>query len=893
MTKKQTKTPPKKKTTPTKKASPLSGLTQAQAHDRLEKYGLNALAVQNTDPWWKILYRQFADLLQIVLLVAAGISFFTGHMEDAIVIAAIIFLNSGIGFFQEFRTEQTLQAFKKMIKPDIRVRRAGKEYMISTEQLVPGDIVVLSEGDKIPADGILREAHSVKIEEAALTGESVPVEKHEDAEVFMGTSLVRGSAVMEVTATGMDTKFGEIARLAVETKAAKSPLQKELDSIGVFVTKVTVVICTIIFVGNALRGDDLRESLIFALSVAIASVPQGLPTAVTVALALGATALVKKKAIVKRLSSVETLGAVTTICSDKTGTLTKNEMTVREVYLADRAIYEVSGVGYDPRSGAIKFVGGNPTSTKGGNDDLLARVMEICTQCNEAKLQKKDGRYLVLGDPTEGALLTLAQKHGTDFPEAIDEIFPFDSERKMMSVLSGGNVLTKGSPDQLLEKCTHWWDGKKKHPLDKEKLERIRSHYSRMADRAMRVLAFAYRPVGKTAPTDASEAEKGLIYVGLVGMVDPPREEVYDAVKKCKKAGIRIVVITGDYGLTAQAVAQELGIVQTDNVRVFTGKETKDISDAELTKILKDHNQSVIFARSLPDQKMRVVSLLQKSGEVVAMTGDGVNDAPALKKADIGIAMGIAGTEVSKEAAVVVLTNDSFASIVTAVEEGRRIYANLKKFIWFIFSSNIGELVAILLSLILQTPPPLTAILILCVDMGTDILPSVALGVDTAEKDNMSRPPRDPKSKIMSRAFIIDYFIFGILMGIAATGCFLYSIYSDGWQPGLEGFDFSHGYTVTFMTIVLAQLMNTFSARSVKKSLFAMNPFENSFMLVAIGFSFLLLLAIVYTPLMNQWLSTAPMNTHDWLVCIAASMLPHLYVEIRKALIRNNMVAEF
>ena len=868
------------------------GLTKTEIKKLLEKYGTNELVAESKHKWYHILFSQFADLLVVILIVSAVISFLMGpeHISDAFVILGIVILNAGIGFFQEFRTEKTLEALQKMVHPEIRVLRAGKESLIETKYLVPGDIVILGEGDKIPADGILLEAHSLRIEESALTGESLPVDKKADNEVFMGTSVARGSGVFEVKSTGMSTKFGEIARLTTSTKKLKSPLQIELERIGVFVAKLTGVICVVLFGLGILRGSSLSESLLFSVSVAIAAVPEGLNTTIVIALALGATVLARKKAVVKKLSSVETLGAVTTICSDKTGTLTKNEMTVREIYLADRSIFNVSGVGYNPFSGKITHIGGGK-----GRNTLKQKILEICAWCNEAKLINEKNKYKILGDPTEGALLTLVKKSNLDpenkkfqipIDDKYDEIFPFDSDRKMMSIVIHDRVMVKGSPDQVLEKCTKWSDGKNLYDLDNDKREKIKAHYTRMAENALRVLAFAEKETNETKNLDQEKTESDLVFVGLVGMIDPPRDEVADAVVKCETAGIRIIVITGDYGVTAQAIARELGIVKGDDVRILTGEEVINISDEDLKELLKDKTKSIIFARSLPAQKMRIVEILQSQGEIVAMTGDGVNDAPALKKSNIGIAMGITGTEVSKEAATMILLNDSFASIVTAIEEGRRIYENLKKFVWFIFACNIGELVLIFAAILFAFPLPLTAILILCVDLGTDILPAIALGVDNPEKNLMHNPPRNTNKKLMDKLFVKDFLIVGSVIGASITVAFLYTIHQDlGWWFG-DSLDISveHGMTVAFTSLVLVQLINAFSARSFTQSIFKQNPLTNHFLLIAILTSILMVLCIIYIPFLNNILHTTPLIPKDWLVIVIASIIPLIVVEIRKYL---------
>ncbi|RKW21130.1 HAD family hydrolase, partial [Candidatus Gracilibacteria bacterium] len=627
-----------------------SGITKQEAEKKLKEYGFNQLKAKKKNPWWKLLLQQFSDTLVIILVVAAIITFFQGEVVDATVILVIIILNAGIGFFQEFKTEKTLEALQGMVHPEARVIRDGEEKLIDVKNIVPDDIIILAEGDKIPADGVLLETHSLQISEAALTGESVPVKKKEEDKVFMGTSLVKGSGIMKVTSTGDKTEIGNIAKLAVETENVLSPLQKELKDIGKFVLKITLVICAIIFIILYFRDGEAIHGFMYAVSVAISAVPEGLPTTITIALALGATVLSKRNVIIKKLPSVETLGAVTTICSDKTGTLTRNEMTVREINTPDGQSINIVGEGYDPKNGSFS---GN------ANDPDIKMLVEIAYKCNDAKLVKNEIGYSLLGDPTEGALLTMGEKiiPGTlDSEKNIENVFPFDSDRKMMSVISNKKVLVKGSPDSILENSTKiMLDGEIRDITEEDK-KRIHEKYMEMAKKALRVLAFAYRDIeeGEKIQED-KDAEKNLVYIGLTGMIDPPRDEVKDAVAVAQKAGIRTIVITGDFGLTAGAIAEELGMIgPNDTNNIFTGEEIQAFSDGELKNILKQR-KSLIFARTMPSDKMRIVSLLQDLGEVVAMTGDGVNDAPALKKADIGIAMGITGTEVSKESATMIL----------------------------------------------------------------------------------------------------------------------------------------------------------------------------------------------------------------------------------------------
>lgn len=869
----------------------MKGLTTQQTLDLQKQYGLNELTQKNKKPWFVMLINQFKDVLIIILIIAAIISAFH-DITEAVVIAVIVVLNGAVGFFQEFRTEKTLDALNKMISPSVRAFRDGVEQMVETRFLVPGDIVILGEGDKIPADGKLVTANNIRIEESALTGESIPVERKVNQEIFMGTSLVRGSGTMEVIYTGGLTKFGEIARLTTDVEKTESPIQKELSSIGIFVAKMTGIISGILLVVHVLRNmsestsllTTIIEGFVFAVSVAIAAVPEGLPTTITVALALGASVLAKKNAIIKKLSSAETLGTVSTICSDKTGTLTKNEMTVRTVISSDNQIIHLDGVGYNPADGGI--VGEMKDSRE------FLRIADIAYYCNEAKLVDDSEGYSILGDPTEAALLTMAEKiYDCECDDRVsyvqEAIFPFDSERKLMSVVATDTyeksfVFVKGSPDHVLAKCTKYWDGTMSVDLTPIVRAEIQKHYDELAGDALRVLATAYKPATEH-PETIEHAESELIFVGLVGMIDPPREDVKNAIIQTKKAGIRTIVITGDYGKTAGVIAEELGIVDAGKYRIITGAELDTISDIDLANILNDRDHSVLFARSLPAQKMRIVEALQKNGEVVAMTGDGVNDAPALKRADIGVAMGITGTEVSKEAATLILLDDSFSTIVRAVEEGRRIYDNLKKFVLYTLSSNVGELIVIFISILSGIPMILTAILILTVNLGTDILPAIALGVDPADSDVMKRNPRDPNSRVLNSKFLQRLFVTGGIIGFSVIAAFIYTLISDGWVWG-SGFDsetLKHGQTLAFATLVIIQLLNSFSVKSINP-ITIKQVFNNHFHFVAILVSMVIVLLVVYLPFMNRVLGTMPLYNQDWVIIGIASIVPIVIFEVSK-----------
>ena len=850
-----------------------TGLSSTEAINLLAKNGKNTLTEAHKTKWYEMLIRQYTELMSAILLIAGVLSFLLDDVEGGAVILFIVALNGVIGFIQEWRTEKTLEALKKMVKPQIRVIRDSKEQMIATEELVIGDIVVLQEGDRIPADGVMKTVNTLKIDEAALTGESLPVDKYADDTVFMGSAVVKGSGILEISSTGMNTKFGEIARLATTTETTLSPLQREVLNIGTFVLKLTGVLCTLLFILEIATGGTFLKSLMFSISVALGAIPEGLQTTLTIALALGAQVLARRNAVMKRLTSVETLGAVSTICSDKTGTLTKNEMTVRELYTASDAYYTVSGVGYNPSLGSVKI------ETHSDMTNHLELINKACVYCNEAKLVETNGIYTVLGDPTEGALIVLSEKDGMPLVKPYNgnkTVFPFDSDRKMMSVIIDKEQYTKGSPDQILEKCDMT-------DSDKNKVLEV---YHTMANKALRVLAIAYKQYNDSTslPTNEDDAECHMQFIGLIGMMDPARDDAKDAIHEAHNAGIRVIMITGDGALTARAVASDLGLVYNNNEVIIEGVDIEKMSDIELTNVLSDRSRQVIFARALPIQKRRIVDILQSQGEIVAMTGDGVNDAPALKKADIGIAMGITGTEVSKEAAVMVLEDDSFATIIRAVKEGRRIYENLKKMMFFIFSCNLAELTTIFAAYFMGFPMMLTAILILCIDLGTDILPAVALSVDSAESNVMKRPPRPINKRILERPFIIEFAITGIIIGRSVIAVYVYKLYMMGM---LNAEHTLHSYipeaaSVGFTTLVLVQLLMMFSNRSFSKPFYT-RPIKDNWMLIISPITSLLMVFIMlYTSFLNDILGTYPISINDWILVIIASMVPFIIREIWK-----------
>lgn len=924
------------------------GLTSTQAVERNKKLGPNLIVGKKRAPLILLFLEEFKDLMVIILIFAAIFASIAGEYVDALIILFIVFLNAAIGFIQKYKAEKAIEALRKLIAPKAKVIRDGIAKEIDAKELVTGDILILDEGDSVTADAILFEINELEAQESALTGESIPVQKllYDDEStkgtsseienmVFMGTTVTHGSGKAIVASIGMSTQMGKIAQLTTETKKDLSPLQKELLAIGVFVGKVAFVISAILLGVGLFQGKQFVETLLFATSVAVAAVPEGLPATITIALAIGVQRLAQKNAIVKQLSSVETLGSTTVICSDKTGTLTKNEMTVKEIYFDE---YEVSvrGVGYNPL-GSIHIERNDvPCVTIGqengmyedyehqrqdlqklsSNDPQLYKSLETfmiaAGICNNAGLVQEDQKtWKVVGDPTEGALLTMVEKSGLDvelLKKEFEEVYeiPFDSTRKRMTVIVKDSrsdkllAFTKGAPDSVLENCTQVIFNGRVMKIDKDSKQGFLKENEAMAKRALRGLGFAYREITadelnefqQTKKFTKEQIEKKLIFLGLVGMIDPPRPEVKEAVETAHKAGMRTYIITGDHGLTAEAIGKQLGIInEKKKYIILTGEKLNELNDKDLSEHLKDKKLDIIFARVSPEHKLRIVRLLKEAGEIVAVTGDGVNDAPALKRSDIGIAMGITGTDVSKEASNMVLADDSYATIVTAIKEGRTIYDNLKKFVFYIFSSNIGEVLTVFAAILLGLHAPLTAILILCINLGTDVLPAVALGVDPSEPGIMDKPPRSPKARIMNKDFIFRYTYIGIFIGIIVMVVYIWTLYRYGWSWGQplsdESITFLKGSSIAFVLLVTLQMVNVFNSRSETLSVFKLGLFTNKYLLGAIVLSMLLTIGIVQIPFLQQYLHTTGLDVIDWVIVIASSFIILIVEEIRKTYMRR------
>ncbi len=833
------------------------GLTDTEARKRIAKYGPNEIKKEHSISPWKLFLAQFKSFIIVILILAVIVSSFLGEWLDAIVIFVILVLNAVMGFIQEFKAEKSIEALKKMAGFQAVVLRDGKEKKIDARNIVPGDILILETGEKIPADARLIEAINLKVQEGALTGESVSVEKNTKKlspgltlgdqinMIFSGTIITNGRGKAVVTSTGMKTQIGRIAGMIEEAKTESTHLQKKLAQLGKWLGIATLAICAVVFGTGVLRGGAVADMFLAAVSLAVAAIPEGLPAVITIALGIGVQKMVRKNALVRKLPSVETLGSVTVICSDKTGTLTHNQMTVTNVF-TDKRDFPVTGSGYEPK-GVIK---GNP-------EKLIFRIGALC---NDSRLTHGKVGWGVIGDPTEGCLLTVARKNGVDetilqdrFPR-VDEL-GFDSSRKMMTTFHKVNgkltSYTKGAPDIILNNCDRLLHNRKIRKMTAKDRKLIKEQIASYSSRALRVLGFSYNQ-GRKKP----DAEKDMIFVGLQAMIDPPREEVKEAIAKCDTAGIRVVMITGDHLVTAKAIAKQLGI---------TGKaiEGKDIGTINLGKEVNDIG---VFARVNPEHKLKIVEALKKQGHIVAMTGDGVNDAPALKRADIGIAMGITGTDVAKEASAMILTDDNFASIVSAIEEGRNIYDNIKKFVNYLLSSNMGEVLLLFVAMLIGFKTgdgtvvlPLLAIHILWVNLVTDGLPALALGVDPADPKIMTRKPRNPKEHIISKNMTWNIIVIGVM--VAAGVLFEFN---RALPNGVM-----HAQTIALTLLVVLEIVRLEMIRSQYNTGFFSNKYLTWALLIVLG----LQLLITYTPI-NRIFHLVPLSFVDWawIVMISAAL---------------------
>ena len=869
------------------------GLSGEEAARRLAEFGPNTLREAKGTPAWKMLLAQFTSLLIIILLIAAAVSAFLGEIIDAAVISAIVAISAGVGFLQEWRAEQAIAALKRMAAPQADVIRAGEHVRIPSVEVVPGDVLVLQTGDRIPADCRIFEAVSLKVEEAALTGESAPVRKTTPAlprpEVglgdrvnlgYMATVITYGRGRGVAVATGMATEFGRIAKLIQEQPAEKTPLEARLDTIGRGLALIALVACA----GGAglgiAKGYPVLDMFLWGVSLAVAAVPEALPAVVTGALAIGANRMAKRHAVVKRLPAVETLGGTTVICTDKTGTLTRNEMTVRRAWAAG-SLYTVSGTGYAPEGGFE--VEGRKVNAQ--SEPALRLLAEVGLNCNDASLTREGAAWKLAGDPTEGALLAAAYKAGLKEKCARVAEAPFESERKLMSVVcatpDGYVTYTKGAPEAVLACCTHiLWEGE-----ERVLTEADRAHVHAVAEgfaaEALRVLGFASRRT-ETAPADSpNDIEQGLTFIGLQAMIDPPREEAKEAIARCGAAGIKVVMVTGDHRSTATAIAAELGLLQGGR-EVVNGEELDRMSEAELDERVEDIG---VYARVSPEHKLRIVNAFKKRGEVVAMTGDGVNDAPALKRADIGVAMGITGTDVTKEAGDMILTDDNFATIVAAVEEGRAIYDNIKKYLVFLLSCNLAEIIVLVGAFFLGLPLPLIALQILWVNLTTDGLPALALGVDPPDPGIMNRPPRRQEEAVFDRRVIV---LIGVIAAwISAVLLPLFAYYLAANPSGATGSEaiLVEAQTVVFAALILFELFNAYNCRSERFSMFRMGPLRNRWLNLAVVASGAMMLVVIQVPALDELFHTAMLSGWEWGVVVGLSLTIIPVVELAKALL--------
>ncbi|MDD5108637.1 MAG: calcium-transporting P-type ATPase, PMR1-type [Candidatus Omnitrophica bacterium] len=877
------------------------GLSLQEARLRLNKYGPNQLKEKKGRSPLSIFFEQFQDFIVWVLIAAALVSGFLKEWVDALAIIAIVVLNAILGFIQEYRAEKSLAALKKLSSPTSKVIRSGQHNIIPSGELVPGDLIELEAGDNIPADSrLIWLTSNFGVQEASLTGESTPVLKTTLAldekkipladranMAYMGTSISSGKARAVVVETGMQTELGKIAGMIQEIEQESTPLQKKLEQFGKWIVYLCFILVGLVFLLEWLRGGKLVDVFLTAVSLAVAAIPEGLPAVVTIALALGVQRMVKRHALVRKLPSVETLGCSTVICSDKTGTLTKNEMTVQAIY-AQGALFKVTGVGYEPKG---EFLLDGKGINIGDYPDLV-KALNAGVLCNGAQLVKDNSSFKIVGDPTEGAILTAAGKLGfwkekleQEFPFAQE--IPFDSERKKMTIVRQTQnnkfiAFVKGAPDVLLNDCMNIDDKGQARGITSGDRGRILEVNNDLADKALRVLAVAYR-IFDIAPDkyEAKLIEKDLTFAGLIAMIDPPREEVKKAMIECSEAGIKTVMITGDHKNTAVAIARELGFFREDSL-ALTGEELDKLSDDEL---YREVERIPVYARVSPEHKLRIVRAWRKRGEVVAMTGDGVNDAPAVKEADIGVAMGITGTDVTKEVSDMVITDDNFASIVAAVEEGRGIYDNIKKFVHYLLSCNAGEILVMFVSSLIGFPAPLLPIHILWINLVTDGLPALALGVDPVSPGIMKRPPRKANEAVVTkqRAYLM------LWQGafIAFCSLFAFSLVLFIEKEGIE-----RARTAAFIVLACSQLFHSFNCRNMTESLFKIGIFTNKKLILATTISFFLQMAVVYLPFAQKIFKTEALGIFDWFLVLLISSFPLWAMEIVKIINNKKKVYE-
>lgn len=857
-----------------------SGLTQSQAEKLLQEHGPNTLTKAKKRNYLKELWKEIKNPMTLILIFASGVSFALGETIDSSIILGIIILNIALGFFQKFKADKAVEKLQSLVNPQTKVFRDNKLISIDSKLLVPGDIIKLSEGDLIPADAKILESKQFYVQESTLTGESVPLNKKTEDKLFMGTESVQGTAVAKVTETGQDTEFGQIADLTAKTQKDLSPLQKEIVGLSRAIAKAMLLISAIFFAVSIYKNgtNQLLETIIFTASIAVAAVPEGLPTTITLSLSLGVQRLAKKGSIIKNLSSVETLGSTDVLVTDKTGTLTKNEMTVTKILTQDHQI-QVTGSGYEPK-GNLDFDQDNIQIHSQTNKSLLSKSPQIdqllknqslvALYCNDSLIEEKDGNYELIGDPTEGSLITLANKtpynqNALENYEVIDTI-PFNSKDKFMASLIQDQqsnkkyILIKGAPEIVLNKTN----------LSEKTKKELHQKTDKLADEALRTLALAIRET--RAKKLSNEVIHDLDFVSIVGIIDPPRLETKGALQEANQLGLQTIMATGDHPLTAKAIGQKLGF---STEHVYKGDQLENMKDKELTKIIQT-GENIIFARVKPAHKLRIVNLCKQLGKIVGVTGDGVNDAPALKRADIGIAMGITGTEVSKEAADMVLTEDNFNDIISAIKEGRVIYQNIRKFLFYIFSTNLGEIACIFIAFLIGLPLPLTAILLLVINLGTDVFPAISLSF---EKEEDVTKETSTKRHLLNKETIIRVLIQGTVLGAISVGIFAWSLNKTDNQILAT--------SICFVTLVIGQLINAYNAKFNTQSIFQLETLKNHYLNLSVGLSIALSLAIVYIPALNPIFKTQSFSIQTFELIILLSLIMIIPDEIRKLIHRR------
>ena len=886
------------------------GLSSSEIKNRLNKFGYNEMVEKQKPGWWILLLSQFQDFMVLVLMAATLISAFLGEYADAVTILIIVIFNAILGFVQEYRADKSMDALKKMVAPTAHVIRNGILQQIAARELVPGDIMALEPGDKIAADARLIDVQSMEVEEAALTGESLPVRKLANKEydensslgdrknmVYAGTSIVKGRAKAVVCATGMVTEVGRIADMIQDSVQESTPLEKRLEALGRLLVWGCLGICLIVVITGVAKGEPVFLMCMAGISLAVAAIPEGLQAIVTVALALGVQRMIKRNAIIRKLPAVETLGCTTVICSDKTGTLTQNEMTVRKIF-TNGSTYEVTGTGYDIKGDFLL----NKQVFEPKRDKCLLQCLEISVLCNNSILKHnnvgisglwrsgENSGWSIEGDPTEGALVVAAAKANIWRSEVekhqrrMSEI-PFESERFRMSVVYEDSnkhvVYVKGAPDVILGLCRYYSKNSGDVLLTATMKSEILAAHEQMTQQAYRVLAVAYRKISKNdADNVEADLEKELVFAGLIGIIDPPRQEAKEAIALCHRAGIKTVMITGDHRNTAVAIAKELQMFNNDNNQALTGTELDGLNDEEFAKII---NNITVYSRVSPSHKLRIVRALKRQGHIVAMTGDGVNDAPAIKEADIGIAMGINGTDVTKEAASMVLADDNFATIVAAVEEGRGIYDNIRKFIRYLLACNLGEVLTMFVASISGLPLPLLPVQILWVNLVTDGLPAMALGVDPNDNNIMNRQPRNPRESVFSRGLSRKIIARGLQIGFSTVLVFAGVYYFKN--------DLAEARTMAFCVLVFTQMFHVFDCRSELFSIFEIGLFKNRYLLVATTISVAMQLLVIYHPFMREIFSTVPLTIFDWAIVLTVSGWTFIMAGIKHVLFRKRRVS--